>query len=219
VDQFGLQYAMKLKSAGAVVETVRAAFTAAGLACVLAACGGDENPLDNPPAVQNPPGTGGQKLSFVYFQKCIQPIFLAQLQINQGGVISTNTCAAAGCHDNATGTGGAFRLLGNAQPVDLSNPANTPDVIRTTDMYKNFYSAQGEVVFGAPLSSRLLTKPLTLNVLHGGGLIFLSESDPNVMLIRYWISRPMPQGQDEFSSAANGMFTPADPNVGTCNTQ
>jgi hypothetical protein len=29
----------------------------------------------------------------------------------------------------------------------------------------------------------------------------------------------MPQGQDEFSSAANGMFTPADPNVGTCNTQ
>lgn len=210
---------MKLNSAGAVVETVRAAFTAAGLACALAACGGDENPLDNPPTVQNPPGTGGQKLSFVYFQKCIQPIFLAQLQINQGGVISTNTCAAAGCHDNATGTGGAFRLLGNALPVDLSNPANTPDVIRTTDMYKNFYSAQGEVVFGAPLSSRLLTKPLTLNVLHGGGLIFLSESDPNVMLIRYWISRPMPQGQDEFSSAANSMFTPADPNVGTCNTQ
>ena len=29
----------------------------------------------------------------------------------------------------------------------------------------------------------------------------------------------MPQGQDEFSSAANGMFTPADPNTGTCNTQ
>jgi hypothetical protein len=219
VDQFGLQYAMKLNSAGAVVKTGRAAFIAAGLVCVLAGCGGDENPLDNPPTVQNAPGTGGQKLSFVYFQKCIQPIFLAQLQINQGGVISTNTCAAAGCHDNATGTGGAFRLLGNAQPVDLSNPANTPDAIRATDMYKNFYSAQGEVVFGAPLSSRLLTKPLTLNVLHGGGLIFLSESDPNVMLIRYWISRPMPQGQDEFSSAANGMFTPADPNVGTCNTQ
>ncbi len=101
----------------------------------------------------------------------------------------------------------------------MSNAANTADVIRTTDMYKNFYSAQGEVVFGAPLSSRLLTKPLTLNVLHGGGLIFLSESDPNVMLIRYWISRPVPQGHDEFSSAANSMFTPADPNAGTCNTQ
>jgi hypothetical protein len=210
---------MNLDSAGAIVQAVRTAFAVAGLVFVLASCGGDENPLDNPPVVQNPPGTGGQKLSFVYFQKCIQPIFLAQLQINQNGVISTNTCAAAGCHDNATGTGGAFRLLGNAPPVDVTNPANTPDVIRATDMYKNFYSAQGEVVFGAPLSSRLLTKPLTLNVLHGGGLIFLSESDPNVMLIRYWISRPMPQGHDEFSAAANSMFTPADPNVGTCNTQ
>ncbi len=92
-------------------------------------------------------------------------------------------------------------------------------MIRATDMYKNFYSAQGEVVFGAPLSSRLLAKPLLLNVLHGGGLIFLSQDDPNVKLIRYWISRPMPQGQDEFSNAAYTMFTPADPNVGACNTQ
>jgi hypothetical protein len=74
-------------------------------------------------------------------------------------------------------------------------------------------------VIGTPLQSRLLTKPLTLNVLHGGGLIFLSQSDPNVRLIEYWISRPMPQGQDEFSSAANAMFTPPDPSVGVCNTQ
>jgi len=192
----------------------------AGLAAlVLVACGGEGNPLDNPPTVQNPTTTGGQKLSFIYFQKCVAPIFVKQLQINQNGVISTNTCAAAGCHDNATGTGGALRLFGSAQQVDLSNPANTTDVVRTTDMYKNFYSAQGEVVFGAPLSSRLLAKPLTLNVLHGGGLIFLSESDPNVMLIRYWISRPVPQGHDEFSSSAASMFTPADPNVGTCNIQ
>jgi hypothetical protein len=190
----------------------------AGLAALLlAGCGGsDTNALDNPPTVQNPTIAGGQKLSFAYFQKCIQPIFVAPLQINQGGAISVNTCAAAGCHDTVTGTGGAFRLIGNAQPVSL---AQAPDAIRATDMYRNFYSSQGEVVFGAPLSSRLLTKPLTLNVLHGGGLIFLSESDPNVMLIRYWISRPMPQGQDEFSTAANSMFTPPDPATGVCNTQ
>ena len=56
-------------------------------------------------------------------------------------------------------------------------------------------------------------------VLHGGGLIFSSEQDPNVKLIRYWISRPMPQGQDEFSSAAKSMFTPADPVTGSCNTE
>jgi len=203
----------------AIARRARAAALAALVAGVLAGCGGDGSPLDNPPTVKNPTTAGGQKLSFAYFQKCIQPVFVAPLQINQNGAISINTCAAAGCHDNATGTGGALRLVGSAQRVDMANPANTPDVIRATDMYRNFYSAQGEVVFGAPLSSRLLTKPLTLNVLHGGGLIFLSESDPNVMLIRYWISRPMPQGQDEFSSAANSMFTPADPVTGTCNTQ
>jgi len=209
-----------MDSAGAPLWIRSATCAVAGLLTIgLTACGGSSSPLDNPPTVQNAVVTSGQKLSFIYFQKCIQPIFIAKLQVNQNGVISTNTCAAAGCHDNATGTGGALRLLGNAQTVDLSDAANTPDVIRTTDMYRNFYSAQGEVVFGAPLSSRLLTKPLTLNVLHGGGVIFLSESDPNVMLIKYWISRPVPRGHDEFSSAASSMFTPADPNVGTCNTQ
>ncbi len=188
------------------------------IAAALSACGGS-NPADNPPDVQNPAGLGGQKLSFIYYQRCINPIFLARLQINQNGVLSVNTCAAAGCHDNATGTGGAFRLIGSAQPVDVSNPANTPAAIRQTDMFKNFFSSQGEVVFGAPLSSRLLTKPLLLNVLHGGGLIFTSENDPNARLIRYWISRPMPQGQDEFSSAANSMFESDDPLNGACRTQ
>jgi hypothetical protein len=188
------------------------------IAAALSACGGS-NPADNPPDVQNPAGLGGQKLSFIYYQKCVQPVFLAPLAINQGGVISVNTCAAAGCHDNATGTGGAFRLLVGAAPIDMTNPANTPDVIRASDMYKNFYSSQGEVVFNAPLQSRLLTKPLLLGVLHGGGLIFTSENDPNARLIRYWISRPMPQGQDEFSSAANSMFESDDPLNGACRTQ
>lgn len=195
---------------------------AVAIAMMLAACGGSDgsNPLDNPATVQNATTVTGQKLSFIYYQKCVQPIFTAMLQINQNGAISTNTCAAGGCHDNTTGTGGAFRLVGSAQPVDLADAGNTPDRIRTTsDMYKNFYSAQGEVVFGAPMSSRLLTKPLLLNVLHGGGLIFVNEGDPNVQKIRYWISRPMPQGQDEFGSAGNAMFTPADPATGACNVQ
>jgi hypothetical protein len=211
---------MTLKGARNVLRARQAAFVAAGLAgFILAGCGGDENPLDNPPTVQNPAGASGQKLSFAYYQRCINPVFLARLQINQGGVLSVNTCAAGGCHDNATGTGGAFRLQGAAPTVDLTNAANTPAVIRTTDMYKNFFSSQGEVVFNAPLSSRLLTKPLLLNVLHGGGLIFTSESDPNVRLIRFWISRPMPQGQDEFSAAANSMFAGGDPVAGACLTQ
>jgi hypothetical protein len=182
----------------------------------LAACGGG-TPLDNPPTVQNPLGAGGQKLSFKYFQKCIDPILQKPLQININGVVSTNTCGSSGCHDNTTGTGGALRIVQGAQQVDLALPANTPEIIRTTDIYKNFYSSQGEVVFGDVNSSRLLTKPMLRNVLHGGGLIFENDQDPNVKLIRYWISRPMPQGQDEFSVAANSMFTPAA--TGECNTE
>ena len=117
------------------------------LALGLAACGGGgTNPIGNPPEVSNPVGVAGQKLSFAYFQKCINPIFLAQLQINIGGTVSTNTCAGSGCHDNTTGTGGALRVVANAQPLDVTDPANTPDTIRATDMYKNFYSAQGSVV-------------------------------------------------------------------------
>jgi len=189
-------------------------------AMALASCGGGGNPFDNPPDVNNTPsGVGGQKLSFAYFQRCINPIFLAQLQINVNGVISTNTCAGSGCHDNTTGTGGAFRVVTAAQPLDVTNAANTPAVIRASDMYKNFYSAQGEVVFGSPAQSRILAKPRLLNVLHGGGLIFENDQDPNVRLIQYWINHPVPSGQDEFSSANYSMFTPADPNTGACNTQ
>ena len=188
-------------------------------AALLASCGGGSNPLDNPPEVENPGGTGGQKLSFAYFQRCINPIFLAQLQINQNGVISTNTCAASGCHDNTVGTGGAFRVVQSAQAVDLSNAANTPDVVRTSDMYKNYYSAAGEVFISSPAQSRLLTKPRVNGVLHGGGLFFENLQDPNARLIQYWMSRPMPAGQDEFSTAAANMFTPADINTGACNTQ
>lgn len=197
-----------------------APFLAAASAAVLvAACGGGGNPLGNAPTIANPPASGGQKLSFVYFQKCINPIFLAQLQINQGGVVSTNTCASSGCHDDRAGTGGALRVVQGAQPVNLADPANTPDVVRASDMYKNFYSSQGSTVIGSPTQSRLLAKPLTLNVLHGGGVVFADANDANARLIAYWIGRPMPEAQDEFSSAADSMFTPPDPATGSCNSQ
>jgi hypothetical protein len=181
--------------------------------------GGGSNPLDNPTSVNNPGTAAGQRLSFAYFQKCINPIFIAQLQITVSGTTSTNTCAGSGCHDTVTGTGGAFRVVPAAQPIDVLDVANTPDVIRQTDMYKNFYSAQGEVVLGSITQSRLLAKPLLLNVLHGGGRIFADQTDPNAVLIKYWISHPAPLGQDEFSTATYSMFTPPDPATGTCNTQ
>ncbi|HRD98206.1 MAG TPA: hypothetical protein PLA97_17620, partial [Rubrivivax sp.] len=108
-----------------------------------------------------------------------------------------------------------LRLLGGAAPVAASA---TPDAVRASDMYKNYYSSLGETVVGNPDQSRLLNKPLVRNTLHGGGLVFESADDPSARLIRYWINRPMPAGQDEFSSAANAMFTPADPATGACNS-
>ncbi len=187
----------------------------AAAATVLAACGGG-GPLDNPSNVANPPGAQGQKLSFAYFQRCVNPVLNLPLRVNINGVITVNTCAAAGCHDNGSGTGGALRLFGTAPAVDLSI---APEAVRASDMYKNYYSSLGESVVGSADQSRLINKPLVRGVLHGGGLIFDSPDDPAAKLIRYWVNRPMPQGQDEFSVAANTMFTPADPVNGACNTE
>lgn len=185
----------------------------------LGGCGGGSNPLGNPPDVVNPPGTGGRDLSYAYFQRCIFPVLLAELPINQNGKLSTNTCAGGGCHDNTTGTGGALRVIRSATPFDLNDGANTNTLIRASDMYKNFYSAQGVTVPGDPLQSRLLAKPLLLNMLHGGGLIFDSEDDPNAKLIQYWIDHPVPSDQNEFSEAAYAMFNPPDPTTGSCRTE
>lgn len=197
------------------MTTRRAALlsTAAAVAALLG-CGGGGNPLDNPPSVQNPAGSGGRKLSFVYFQKCINTILQNPIVSSSG----TNTCSSAGCHDTVSGTGGALRVVRGAAAVDLADPAMTPDAIRLTDMYKNYYTSQGVTVVGQPTQSRLLNKPLVSGTLHGGGLIFDNAQDPLVRRIHYWIGHPVPEGQDEFSAtAAAGMFTPNDPQTGTCN--
>jgi hypothetical protein len=202
------------------MRTLRLTPSLASAATTLAllGCGGGADVLGNAPTISNPEVVAGQYLSFAYFQRCINPIFLAQLPVQLGGSTSTNTCAGSGCHDTKAGTGGALRVFPGAQALDLSDPANTPAVIRASDMYKNFYSAQAAAVIGSTAQSRLLSKPLLRGVLHGGGLIFLSEDDPNAKLISYWISRPMPLGQDELSTAGDSMFTPPDPKTGNCNT-
>jgi hypothetical protein len=197
----------------------------------LAACGGGGGgPLGNAPAIANPVSTGGgsgQILSFVYFQQCVEPVLTQPISITVNGTTTSNTCAGGGCHASATGTGGALRLVPNAAPtgvtIDTVNQllqlAQTPDVIRGTDIYKNFYSTYGETVVGQPDQSRLLNKPLVNGVLHGGGQIFASANDSGAQVFRYWISHPMPPGQDEFSSAALSMFSgAADPSSpATCN--
>lgn len=188
----------------------------AASALAIAACGGG---FDNAATVANPPAAAsGQKLSFAYFQRCVQPVLRAELPVTIANVVGINSCAAAGCHDNVTGTGGALRLTRGAPDIDLADPANTPDLIRASEMYRNFYSSQGEAIIGAPETSRLLVKPLVDGVLHGGGLIFASRDDPNAKRLSYWIGHPMPAGQDEFSAAAANLFTPADVHSGACKT-
>ena len=190
--------------------TGRARLALAGLCAVVAAgCGGSGSPFDNASNIDNSgAGSSGQKLSLSYFQKCINPIFKKALTINLNGTLSVNTCAGSGCHDNSTGTGGAFRVIGSAPDVDtFVSTTNTEDMIRASDMYKNFFSAQGSAVISAPTQSRLVGKPLLLNVLHGGGLIFLNSDVPEVKEMLYWIGHPAPPQQDEFGAFGSGLLT------------
>ena len=80
----------------------------------LAGCGGSAN-------VANPAVTGSQSLSFAYFQRCINPIFQAQLQTSLNGTTQLNTCAAAGCHAAATGAGGALRMVATRQEASSAD--------------------------------------------------------------------------------------------------
>ena len=179
------------------------------------------NPLDNPPDVEQPRRSQAAR-------SCRSPTSSAACTRSSwpaadppGIDHSINTCAGSGCHDNANGTGGAFRVVRQRAAGRLTNPANTADVIRASDMYKNFYSAQGEVVFGSPRRAALLAKPLVHGVLHGGGLIFDNAHDPNAQADRSTGSATRRRtGAGRVQHAATyGMFTPADPNTGTCNTQ
>ncbi|MFO1227246.1 hypothetical protein [Roseateles sp.] len=172
------------------------------LAVVMSACGGGGNPLDNPATIINTSADAGQKLSFAYYQKCVNPILLELLPI--AGTAVTNTCAAGGCHDVNTGSGGALRINPRAAEVVIGA---TPDAeslaaLRLTEMYRNFRSAQAQVVFAEPAASRLINKPLVRGVLHGGGRVFLDENDPKARTLIYWMSHPVPQGLDEFSAPA-----------------
>jgi hypothetical protein len=199
------------------IRRLGGAFLSSG---ILVACGGG-GALDNAPTLANATQVNGQTLSFAYFQYCVHPVLTTAQSVAGGG--STNTCSSSGCHDNTNGTGGALRLRGSAAEATL--PATDPttpgrtaavDAARASEIYKNYYSSLGETVVGSPDQSRLLNKPLVRGVLHGGGVIFATPDDAAAKTIRYWISRPMPQGQDEFGSAADSMFT-GTPGIGTCN--
>jgi hypothetical protein len=186
---------------------VRAAGGALLLA-LLAACGGS-NPLDNPPDISNGGGVEGDKLSFAYFQKCVDPIVTTNVDPNKN-------CSNANCHAPG-GSGGAFRAITAATPISLVPPIDAT-AARATDMYKNYRSAAGQTLIDAPGDSRLLNKPLLNGTLHSGGQIFANDQVTEARTIRFWISNPIPPGQDEFSAANYSiLFSNGNPVTGTCN--
>ena len=193
--------------------TVLRATLGLALAALAAGCGGG-NPLSNPPLVDNALAEGSQLLSFAYFQRCIQPIFTTPLPVLDGSG-ATNTCASAGCHQDGRSTGGALALDPAASVQDLATTAVAD--LRASAMYRNYLSARSTSIPGAALQSNLLRKPLVLNLLHGGGQVFANTDAQQAQRIAYWISHPMPAGQDEFSPSADALFTPPDSASGACN--
>jgi predicted small lipoprotein YifL len=180
----------------------------------LAGCGGG-GAVDNPPQVTNSAVAGSQTLCFEYYQRCVNPRLVSP--ITPMGATSSVTCAATGCHDNIHGTGGALRLIPGANtPLDMAT--TTPAAARASDMYLNYLSSQGEVLFTDPLQSRLLTKPQVQGVLHGGGQIFTNSQDPVLKIFAYWIQNPAQLGEDEFGASCRNLFTPPDPVNGQCNS-
>jgi hypothetical protein len=81
-------------------------------------------------------------------------------------------------------------------------------------MYRNFFSAQGVSVIGNPGASLPAGQAPAANVLHGGGLVLAADGEA-ARRLAFWIVRPMPPGQDEFSSAGLALLT----SDGRCRTE
>jgi hypothetical protein len=100
----------------------------------------------------------------------------------------------------STGTGGALRLDGTATAVDLTLP---PAQIRTSAMYRNFFSAQGVSVIGNPRRQPAAGQAAAGRTCCTAAAWSLPPTArpraPGVL-----DRRPMPPGQDEFSSRRPG---------------
>ena len=186
----------------------------------LGACGGGIEPASATPRGREPAATpGSQQLSFAYFQKCVYPIFLAQLQI-QGQRELDQHLRRLGLprqrhrHRRRLSLD-RQRAAARPRPTRPTRPTSSARATCTrtsTRRRARWCSARRRRAACSP--SRWCSTCCTA----AAGLR-QRPSDPNAKLITYWITHPVPLGQDEFSSAANSMFTPADPNTGTCNTQ
>ena len=110
-----------------------------------------------------PPDVGQCLPDATYFQNVIWPQYIAPADQSKSCV------GRSGCHDSSNGSS-ALRLS-TATPIDYSS--NYQIVTRFLDC-------------GTPSNSELLTKPLAGVDNHGGGDIFVNNSDPAVVAFLAW---------------------------------
>lgn len=122
-----------------------------------------------------PEASATRTLCYADFEACVSPILDAQLAARAGPV----TCAASGCHDQAAGSGGAFKIY--PQPAPGS-----------AEMLANFFAARAFANLDDPSRSKLLLEPLegvsSISGTHTGGDIFPGTGDACYVAIHDWIS-------------------------------
>ena len=145
------------------------------------------NEVNNAPQAQS-----GQTLCVADFETCVNPILDASINGRLGAV----TCSASGCHDQAAGSGGAFKIFANAQPA-------------SNEMLANFFAAKAFGNLDSPPQSKLLLEPLqgisSITGTHTGGDIFPDNSDACYQAIFDWISLRV----DDQNGASCGFCTAA----------
>lgn len=138
-----------------------------------------------------PVAASGSTLCVADFEQCVNPIFDALIN----GRTGQSTCAASGCHDVDTGSGGAFKVFPDAEP-------GSPEIM------SNFFAAKGFVNLDDPDQSKLLLEPLqgvfSISGTHTGGDIFPDTADACYGAIHEWASVRV----DDAAGASCGFCTP-----------
>ncbi len=173
----------------AAMARLLAATMFGSFALLAAGCGNTVNP--------QPVEASGSTLCVVDYEVCVNPIFDAAIN----GRTGVATCSAGGCHSQASGSGGAFKINPGA-------PTGSPE------MMANYFSARSFANLDDPPGSRLLQKPTAGRSAaiggHAGGDIFPGTSDACHAVIQNWISTRV----DDANAAVCGSCVPVD--TSTC---
>ena len=158
--------------------------TAVAAACVHRAaavavsgcrCGGGSNPLDNPADVAEPARTRRARScrSPTSRSASTRSSWRSCRSTCNGAIVDQHLRRRRAATTTPTAPAALCASWQRRRPIDLTDPANTPDVDpRQRHVQELLLGAGLEVVIGSPTQSRLLAKPMLLNVLHGGGLVF-----------------------------------------------